>query len=308
MISINSLIHSAFQRCSLVEEGGSPTPDQSNSGLRDLHSLISELNTQNSILENYQTFDTFCSERIKFAVKPDRWFEVSSIEDIQSRIDDGKCLIYDIFKVGRTFYVIHPSGSSLTYVTDEEWSRKMLELYWPQFFVDEVPDRVLGCARKMGEIFVQLYPASKTAIDSSRKSSSPLLYTAETEVLDIEFPHLQDDPNYCPFSVEYFVVEVDSTGSYDYRITVLKGIPKLDVRDVLPISSKYESMIEDGLCVKLCQRYALMDRKPDFEASFERAKRNIEHINMSNRPLTYSWVGNGSYRDPYLNLIEGNLW
>lgn len=308
MISVNTLIHDAFQRCSLVGDGETPDQTQSTAGLKDLQCLIAEINTENDLLENYQTFDTFASERIKFAVKPSRWFEVSSTDEIQSRINAGKCLVYDIFKVGQTFYVIHPNGSTLTYVTDEEWSRAMANIYWPQFFVDEVPDRVIGCARKIGERYVQLYPVNKMTIDSGNRMGLPTMFTSESEVLDVEFPHLDDDPNYRPYVVEYFVVEVDSIQTCDFRLVILKGIPKLTLKDTLHISSKYEAMLEDGLCVKLCQRYKLMDIKESFEEEFESAKRTIKRINHANRPMTYSWIEPRGYNDNYYNLAGGVNW
>ena len=307
MINVNALITNCFQRVSLVDEGEVPTGTQASAGLADLQCLISELNTENDLLQNVQTLDTYVSETIRFAVKPDRWFEVSSTDEIQTRIDEGKCLVYDIFKVGNTFYVIHPNGASLTFVTDEAWSHEMLKKFWPTFFVPEIPDRVLGLARRLGTKYIPLFPGDKMAVDSFTKMSLPTMYTSETETEEVHFPHLTDDPNYQPYVVEYFKISINSIQCINYRVTFLKGIPKITLKDTLHISSKYESMIEDGLCVKLCQRYKLMDIKPDYEADFETAKRGISRINAANRPMTYQ-VGRGRGWDAgYYELAGGDF-
>lgn len=305
MISVNALISNAFKRCNLVEDGGVPNGTQSANALEDLQCLIAELNGEDDMLDNVETFDCDACERIKFAKKPERWFEVSSVEDIQARIDAGKCLVYDIFKVGQTFYVIHPDGSGLTYVTDEDWSRAMALNYWPQFFVAEVPDRIIGCGRQIGYRYVQLYPVDKMTVDASNKMSLSSMYTSETETVEVPFPHLEDDPNYQPYILEYFVIEFNSIQSSSYRITVLKGIPRLEITDTLHISSKYEGMLEDGLCMKLCLRYSSFEKMEKFEREFEGAKRNIMRINVANRPMTYNFVQPRGWADNYYNLAGG---
>ena len=306
MIAVNTLINNALQRTSLLGDGEAATGTQASAVLNDLQCLIAELNTENDLLENYQTFDSTANMgKIKFAVKPSRWFEVEDEAAIQSRIDAGKCLVYDIFKTkAGKFYVIHPDGADLTYVTDDDWSKMMIN-FWPQFFVRAIPDRVIGFARKIGNRYVQLFPADKMAIDSGNKMSLATLFTSESEVEEVEFPHIDDDPNYQPYIVEYYVIEVNSYQGSEYRAVILKGIPQLTLRDTLHISSKYEAMIEDGLCAKICQRYKLMDVKEDFAGEFESAKRTIKRINHANRPMTYSFVNPHGYDENYWNLYGG---
>ena len=79
MISVNSLIDNAFKRTSFVGDGETVSPTQSAAGLYELQSLISELNTEDFLLENYHTYDVDAAEKIKFAVKPDHWYEVDSL-------------------------------------------------------------------------------------------------------------------------------------------------------------------------------------------------------------------------------------
>ena len=192
-------------------------------------------------------------------------------------------------------------------MTTPQWNTYMSE-YWPTFFVDAVPDRCIGVARKIGNTYKQLIPADKMMIDAQTKGHLAELYTVETEWADVEYPHDADDPNYEPVPVEYFVIEFDSNVSSKFRITILKGIKIYNVEDKLQISSKYESMIEDGLCVKLCQRYKYLEMKADFEKDFDSAKTMISRINSSNRPMLYSNYGNNDYNANYWRLYGGLGW
>ena len=75
----------------------------------------------------------------------------------------------------------------------------------------------------------------------------------------------------------------------------------------IELLNEYEAMIEDGLCVKLCQRYKYLEIKPDFERDFEAAKIRISIINDSNRPMTYD-IGGRGYNENYWNLFGGVQW
>jgi hypothetical protein len=78
--------------------------------------------------------------------------------------------------------------------------------------------------------------------------------------------------------------------------------------DTIHLSSKYESLLEDGLCVKLCQRYKLMDIKGDFEKDFETQKYKIQRINYANRPMTYSWSNQQTWDRDFSNFAGGIGW
>jgi hypothetical protein len=112
---------------------------------------------------------------------------------------------------------------------------------------------------------------------------------------------------YKPYTVEYFVVEMDSNVAAPIRLTVLKGLPKFSLTDTLHLSSKYETLLEDGLCVKLCQRYKLMDIKSDFERDFEDQKYKIKRINYANRPVIYNGFGK-SWDTNFSNFAGGLGW
>lgn len=313
MIAVNEIIQRAFQRVGITGDGEVPTPTQAMAGVADLQSLITELNTEDYILENYVTYDAYVAKKIKFAVKPENWYEVEDESEIDTRIANNEVAVGDIFKIKNEskFYVIryHVVGDVAEFykMTDTDWNTYMTE-YWPTFFVDAVPDRCIGVARKIGNTYKQLIPADKMMIDAQAKGHLAELYTVETEWADIDYPHEHQDPNYKPTTVEYFVIEFDSNVSSKFRITILKGIKIYNAEDKMQISSKYESMIEDGLCVKLCQRYKYLEMKADFEKDFDSAKTMISRINSSNRPMLYSNYGANDYNRNYWNLTNGTFW
>ena len=311
MISVNEIIQNSFQRCSLVGDGESATGTQAMAGLKDLQSLIAELNTENDVLENYETFDVYASNKIKFAVKPERWFEIQNLAELNSRIDQDLVEMGDIYKLkepnnGFTFYTVRSfTPGQLTPFSQQSWNDYMKD-FWANVWVEEVPDRVIGCARKIGNAFSQLVRSDKTTIDSCTKSHLPTQYVCETEIKDVNYPH-DDEDLYKPYTIEYFVVEMDSNVAAPIRLTVLKGLPKFKLEDTLHLSSKYESLLEDGLCVKLCQRYKLMDIKSDFEKDFEDQKYKIKRINYANRPVIYNGFGK-SWDTNFSNFAGGLGW
>lgn len=311
MINVNDLIQQAFQRVGICGDGEVPTPTQAMAGVADLQSLITELNTEDYLLENYVTFDAYVSKKIKFAVKPEHWFEIENANLIDTKIANNQTEVGDVYKIKdkNEFYTIRWDSANqvMRKDTNPHFNSYMTE-YWPTFFVDAVPDRCIGVARKIGNTYKQLIPADKMMIDSQTKGHLAELYTIETEWVEVEHLHDPDDPNYKPTPVEYFVVEFDSNVSSQFRITILKGIKIYNAEDTLKISSKYQSMIEDGLCVKLCQRYKYLEMKEDFEKDFDSAKTMISRINSSNRPMLYANYGYNDYNRSYWDLTSGRMW
>lgn len=309
MISVNELIQNAFQRVGIVGDCESVSPTQAMAGVKDLQDVITELNVEDYLLENYVTYDAYVAKKIKFAVKPENWHEVESADDIDILIRNDEVAVGDVYKIKdkNEFYTIRIQAGTYYKMTSNDWNSYMTE-YWPTFFVDAVPDRCIGVARKIGNTYKQLIPADKMMIDAQTKGHLAELYTSETEWTEVGYPHDADDPNYEPVPVEYFVVEFDSNISSNFRITILKGIKIYNIEDKLQISSKYQSMIEDGLCVKLCQRYKYLEMKADFEKDFDSAKTMISRINSSNRPMLYSNYGANDYNRNYWNLTNGTFW
>lgn len=311
MLAVADIIQNAFQRVGIVGDCETVSPTQAMAGVKDLQDIITELNTEDYLLENYVTYDAYVANKIKFAVKPEHWYEIDNSEMIDNKIHNSQTEVGDVYKIKdkNEFYTIRWDSNAqiMRKDTNPNFNTYMTE-YWPTFFVDAVPDRCIGVARKIGNTYKQLIPADKMMIDAQTKGHLAELYTVETEWVDVEHLHDPADPNYKPTPVEYFVVEFDSNVSSQFRITVLKGIKIYNIEDKLQISNKYQSMIEDGLCVKLCQRYKYLEMKEDFEKDFDSAKTMISRINSSNRPMLYANYGYNDYNRSYWDLTSGRMW
>ena len=311
MIDVTTIIQNAFQRVGICGDGEVPTPTQAMAGVADLQSLITELNTEDYLLENYETYDAYTAKKIKFAVKPEHWYEVANTDTIDTKILNAQTEVGDVYKIKdkNEFYTIRYDSDTQTMYkdTNDEFNSYMSE-HWATFWVDAIPDRCIGVARKVGNTYKQLIPADKMMIDAQTKGHLAELYDVETEWVDVEHLHDESDPNYEPTPVEYFVIEFDSNVSAHFRITILKAIKVYNAQDKLQISSKYQAMIEDGLCVKLAQRYKYLEMKEDFEKDFEWAKTLIKRINSTNRPMLYQGYGNNDYNRSYWDLYSGKYW
>lgn len=309
MIYTNILINNALQRVGILGDGETAPATQAMTALSDLQSVIVELNTEDYLLENYVTYDANVSNKIRFAVRPKEWKIVDSVAVVDLLLSENKTEVGEVYKIKNTsdFYAIR--WDSVDQVNKKDTNPNFnfyMKEYWPTFSVDAIPDRCIGVARKVGNRFQQLIAADKMMIDAQSKGHMANIFAVDTEYVDVDVLHDPDDPNYKPYPIEYFNIEFDSRISNNYRITILKGIKLFNIDEPLKLSNKYASMIEDGLCVKLCQRYKYLEMKADFEKDFESAKTMISRINSSNRPMI-----NQSYGDSYAgyyNLTAGSMW
>lgn len=309
MIFTNILIQNALQRVGIIGDGETAPATQAMTALSDLQSVIVELNTEDYLLENYVTYDANVSNKIRFAVRPKEWKEVDSIDVIDLLITEDKVEVGEVYKIKNKaeFYAIRWDNLNQVKAKDSNpnFNFYMTE-HWPTFDVAAIPDRCIGVAKKVGNRFQQLIPADKMMIDAQSKGHMANIFAIDTEYVDVDVLHDPADPNYRPYSIEYFNIEFDSSISNNYRITILKGIKLFNIDEPLKLSQKYTSMIEDGLCVKLCQRYKYLEMKQDFEKDFESAKSMIRRINSSNRPMLYQSLADSN--NGYLNLIGGGMW
>lgn len=309
MIFTNILINNALQRVGIIGDGETAPATQAMTALSDLQSVIVELNTEDYLLENYVTYDANVSNKIRFAVRPKEWKEVDSVAVVDLLLSENKTTVGEVYKIKNTseFYTIRWDSVDQKNKKDSNPNfNKYMSEYWPTFNVDAIPDRCIGVARKVGNRFQQLIPADKMMIDAQSKGHMANIFAIDTEYVDVDVLHDPDDPNYRPYSIEYFNIEFDSSISNNYRITILKGIKLFNIDEPLKLSNKYASMIEDGLCVKLCQRYKYLELKGDFEKDFESAKTMIRRINATNRPMLYDRFADGS--NSYYNLLNGCGW
>lgn len=306
MINVNEVIQNAFQRCSLVGDGQSATGTQSMAGLADLKCLINELNAQNLLLDNAKTVDINATDEIRIADKlPENWvYFYGTYEDIDvSEYEVGTVLKLSIPHNRFDFYVIGTTGTPAGPVKFKYSSDKICESMrkrWPHLIISELPDRVEGIGRKIGERFVQLKPAEKTFIDSYNKQGLSKFYSVNTDC------DISDEEN--NYYMNILRINFDSRTPSTYRITYLQNIKELKLTDSLFLNKKYESLLEDGLCAKLCLRYKLMDIKPVFDEEYQNAVRLIKRINKANRPMNYTDLTGDSWYDNYANGHAGFGW
>ena len=300
MISVNTLINNCFKRTSLIGDDEVANGSQAENALNDLHSLISELNTENCLSSATKSVDVITAGKIKFAIKPEGWFELPSMQELEDKISANLVNAGEIYKINKNFFTIVYNNNQFVIYTNSEFQHEM-EQWWANVWIDENIDRVMSVARKLGNRFIELLPSNKTKIDSYLRTHLPTQYYCQTIYHKINYPHnIGIDPEY---ELEYFEIEVDSNMPIEYRINYFSQIPKFNIEDTLKINSKYENLLEEGLCVKLCQRYKQLEILPMFEAEFEKAKRAIRTINLSNSEMVYDFANdNIGWDRNYINF------
>ena len=290
MITVNNLINQCFQRCSLVGDGQTATGTQAMAALNDLQCLIAELNSQNLILSDVETADITNNGIIRVWEKlPDGWAEVNELPAPSST------LVTKALKCNGKVYACVNIPGTYTF----EWVERP-DIKWPDLVINPLPDRVTTLSRKIGTRYIQLLPGERQLLDSKTKLGLPTFYTCETQLESYKIGNAD-------YNMEVFIIETDSRQSINYRITYLKSIPQYKVNDKLYFSEKILTVLEDGLCAKLCLRYKLLEIKPYFDEEYANGVRLLKRVNNSNRPMTYE-VNNGSYLDTFYNGLAPREW
>ena len=290
MITVNALLNQCFQRCSLVGDAQSCTGTQAMQGLNDLKCLIAELNGQNLMLSDVETADITKNGIIRIMeALPDGWEEVTELPAASSQ------LVGKVRKCGNTVYGCEAIPGTYNF----QWVERA-DIKWPDLVISPLPDRVVTLSRKLGNRYVQLFPAERQLLDSKTKLGLPSFFTCETQLEHHRVENID-------YTYEVFIIETDSVQSVQYRVTYLKGLPDLKLNDKLYYSEKIISILEDGVCAKLCLRYKLMDIKPVFDEEFANAVRLLKRANQSNRPMVYEGIG-GSYLDSFYDGLCPRSW
>ena len=290
MITVNALINQAFQRCSLVGDGQAATGTQAMNALFDLQSLIAELNGQNLVLSDVETVNVASNGVIRIMEElPEGWEEVTELPAASSQ------LVGKVRKCGDKVYGCQAIPGTYTF----EWVERP-DIKWPDLLIKPLPDRVITLSRKLGIRYIQLFPGERQILDAKTKMGLPTFFTCETQLEKHKVENIE-------YNYEVFIIETDSIQSLEYRVTYLKTLPQYKLNDKLYFSEKILSILEDGLCAKLCLRYKLLDVKAMFEEEFANAVRLLKRVNQSNRPMIYEGIG-GSYLDNYYNGFAPNQW
>lgn len=290
MITVNALINQAFQRCSLIGDGQVASGTQAMNALFDLQSLISELNGQNLVLSDVETVNVASNGVIRIMEElPEGWEEVAELPPASSQ------LVGKVRKCGDKVY----GCSAIPGTYNFQWVERP-DIKWPNLLIKPLPDRVITLSRKLGIRYIQLFPGERQLLDAKTKMGLPTFFTCETQLEKHKVENIE-------YNYEVFIIETDSIQPLEYRVTYLKTLPQYKLNDKLYFSEKILSILEDGLCAKLCLRYKLLDVKAMFDEEFANAVRLLKRVNQSNRPMTYEGVG-GSYLDNFYNGFAPNQW
>lgn len=294
---VNVICQNALQKVGIEMDEGAALGSYAVPALSDLNSVVTELNTQNLILQNVETVDVYASKKITFAVLPEEFHIVDKVSELTTDVLNAyniNDIVYD--KEEDKYYYID-EGHVISQVSNED--EKTLRELWPTVICKQVlPDRVEGCARLVGNRFLQLYPSNKMKMDAGTQQSLSTMYCCETEsqkftVLDIDYV------------IDYFVIHINSVLPSKYRITYLESMPEYNLYDTIYLSNKYIEVIEDGLCYKLCLRYKLLEFLPIFKNEYDEGKLAIKRINNKNRTMNYDFVELGNIYGSYWDNLGG---
>lgn len=294
---VNVICQNALQKVGIEMDEGAALGSYAVPALSDLNSVVTELNTQNLILQNVETVDVYASKKITFAVLPEEFHIVDKVSDLTTDVLNAYNLNDIVYVKEEDKYYYIDDGHVISQVSNED--EKTLRELWPTIICKQVlPDRVEGFARLVGNRFLQLYPSNKMKMDAGTQQSLSTMYCCETEsqkftVLDIDYV------------IDYFVIHINSVLPSKYRITYLESIPEYNLYDTIYLSNKYIEVIEDGLCYKLCLRYKLLEFLKIFKDEYDEGKLAIKRINNKNRTMNYDFVELGNIYGSYWDNLGG---
>ena len=294
---VNVICQNALQKVGIEMDEGAALGSYAVPALSDLNSIVTELNTQNLILQNVETVDVYASKKITFAVLPEEFHVVDKVSDLTTDMLNAYNLNDIVYVKEEDKYYYIDDGHVISQVSNED--EKTLRELWPRVICKQVlPDRVEGFARLVGNRFLQLYPSNKMKMDSGTQQSLSTMYCCETEsqkftVLDIDYV------------IDYFVIHINSVLPSKYRITYLESMPEYNLYDTIYLSNKYIEVIEDGLCYKLCLRYKLLEFLSIFKDEYDEGKLAIKRINNKNRTMNYDFVELGNIYGSYWDNLGG---
>ena len=294
---VNVICQNALQKVGIEMDEGSAIGSYAVPALSDLNSVVTELNTQNLILQNVETVDVYASKKITFAVLPEEFHIVDKVSELTTDMLNAYNLNDIVYVKEEDKYYYIDDGHVISQVSNED--EKTLRELWPTVICKQVlPDRVEGCARLVGNRFLQLYPSNKMKMDAGTQQSLSTMYCCETE--SQKFTVLDTD-----YVIDYFVIHINSVLPSKYRITYLESMPEYDLYDTIYLSNKYIEVIEDGLCYKLCLRYKLLEFLSIFKDEYDEGKLAIKRINNKNRTMNYDFVELGNIYGSYWDNLGG---
>lgn len=166
----------------------------------------------------------------------------------------------------------------------------------PRFVIGNVPDRLLGVSRRIGERWIPLHSCDRQQMDTRTKMHLPTSWSYETGNEHIE-------------GTDYFqgVLYLDSNKPTEIKFWFNDKISVSRSDSTLSISDSYFDLLLNGLCVKLCVKYKLTDYLPIFEQQFKQAKNLIKRSNATQRMIQRGDLV-GGYDDSFYNGLGGVGW
>lgn len=247
-ISVQQLVQTAFQNCSLIGDGESVDGTMAGTTANDgalglLNNLLSELNNQQYIVAYIQ-------------------------EDSFTMAGNAP-----IVGIGESF----PNPNSVT-------------------LSGNLPDRLLGVSRRIGNRWIQLHSCDRQQMDSRNK-----MQLATSWSYELVSGAVAGTPR------TWGVLRIDSNRPTILKIWYPSKITVSGLSENLSLPEVYFDLLLNGLCVKLCVKYKLTDYLPMFEQQFRQAKNLIKRSNATQRMLQRGDLG-GGYNDSFYNGLGGVGW
>jgi hypothetical protein len=269
-ISVQQLVQTAFQNCSLIGDGESVDGTAYGTTAHDgalglLNNLLGELNNQELIASSKTAVDitTVPVDLAPIGGTGDRRINFSGIRFVGNGWDSWP----------------HPEGIILNR--------------------NGVPDKIDGVSRRIGDRWVPLH-----SCNFQQMMSRNFMQLATSWTYNIVRNDSQD-PSY---SDVYGILALDTNRPTPVRIFFSEKIPVVETgsQDIY-LSDMYFDLLLNGLCVKLCIKYKLTDYLPIFEQQFKQAKNLIKRSNATQRMIQRGDLG-GGYNDSFYNGLGGVGW
>ena len=202
----------------------------------------------------------------------------------------------------------------------DEWVRDMkkarlVNLHWADMTDSSSLIRIIGKVRPTEIYNLAAQSHVKVSFDVPE-------YTAETDAVGVL--RLLEAIRICGLEKECRIYQASTSELYGKVQEVPQkettpfyprspyGVAKLyadyELKDKLYFNDKVLSILEDGLCAKLCIRYKLTEAKALFDDEYANGVMLLKRINNSNRPMVYSEIDGGSYMDNYYNGFSPRTW
>ena len=153
------------------------------------------------------------------------------------------------------------------------------------------PTTIKSVGRKVGNRYMRLINTDKATIYGKNRMSLATLYNYTVD-FDEETGKMKGE------------ILLDTKMPNQYIVIFNKPIKLVRMSDEIPLSDTSTNLLEEGLKAKLARRFKLPDVR-DFENDYTDYQELVRQNIANNRSLIQTTELDGSYLDPYYNLIGG---